>query len=213
MINISILCTDPTHPVNGWLDRWVCGQPSDVRATIYRDVAELTEGDFLFLISCHQIVRKRVRDRFRFTLVLHASDLPLGRGMSPHIWQVLEGRERIVLSLLNAEDEVDSGQIWHKLEVQLDGTELYDEIDAHLFEAELQLMDWALKNCDITLPSEQIGTPTLYRRRTPADSEIAPTKPLAESFNLLRVANPHRYPAHFEYRGQKYFIQIEKVKP
>jgi methionyl-tRNA formyltransferase len=212
MLKISILCTDPTHPVNSWLEQWVRAQSSNVRATIHRDVGELTEGDFLFLISCHQIVRKTVRDRFRYTLVLHASDLPRGRGMSPHIWQVLEGRERIVLSLLNAEDEVDSGQIWYQLEIQLDGTELHDEIDAHLFQAELRLMDWALKQCDSTLPREQVGTPTFYRRRTPADSEIDPAKPLAESFNLLRVANPVRYPAHFEYRGQKYIIRIEKVK-
>jgi len=212
MLKISILCTDPTHPVNSWLEKWVQGLSSDVSATIHRNVDELPEGDFLFLISCHQIVRKSVRDRFRYTLVLHASDLPIGRGMSPHIWQVLEGRERIILSLLNAEDEVDSGRIWHQLEIQFDGTELYDEIDAQLFAAELRLMDWALKHCDITLPREQVGSPTFYRRRTPADSEIDPAKPLADSFNQLRVANPVRYPAHFEYRGQKYIIHIEKVK-
>ena len=212
MLKISILCTDPKHPVNSRLEQWVRERSCGVHVTIHRDVRELTEGDFLFLISCHQLVRKSVRDHFRYTLVLHASDLPRGRGMSPHIWEVMEGRDRIVLSLLNAEDDIDSGQIWHQLEIQLDGTELYDEIDANLFESELQLMDWALEHCDSTLPRQQVGTPTFYRRRTPADSEIDPAKPLLESFNLLRVANPLRYPAHFEYRGQKYIIRIEKVK-
>lgn len=212
MLKISILCTDPTHPMNTWLEQWVQEQSSDVRTTIHRDVGELAEGDFLFLISCHQIVRKSVRERFRYTLVLHASDLPRGRGMSPHIWQVLEGRERIVISLLNAEDEVDTGHIWHQLEIQLDGTELYDEIDAYLFEAELRLMDWALQHCESSLPWEQVGSPSFYRRRTPVDSEIDPARPLADSFNLLRVANPVRYPAHFEYMGKKFIIRIEKVK-
>jgi methionyl-tRNA formyltransferase len=212
MLKISILCTDPGHPVNPWLEQWVLGLNSGISAEIHRDVDELVDGDFLFLVSCNQIVRKSVRDRFRYTLVLHASDLPRGRGMSPHIWQILEGKKRIVLSILNAEDEVDSGHIWHQIDIHLDGTEICDEINAKLFIAELRLMDWALKHCDSTAPREQEGKPTHYRRRTPADSKIDPVRPLVEFFDLLRVADKVRYPAHFEYRGQKYAIYIEKIK-
>lgn len=211
MLKIDILCTDPSHPVNASLERWAKSQGPKLHISIHRDVSELAGGDFLFLISCHQIVRKVTRDSYRHTLVVHASDLPRGRGMSPHIWQILEGADRLVVTLLNAEDDVDSGDIWHQLEISLDGTELYDEIDKQLFEAELQLMSWALAHCDSAKPRRQLGDPSVYRRRTPADSEIDPTRPLVDSFNLLRVANPVRYPAYFLYRGKKFLIRIEKV--
>lgn len=213
MIAVSILCTDPAHPVNPWLERWAQERSQRAQVEIRRDFRELSGGDFLFLVSCHQIIRKPVRDRFRHTLVLHASALPLGRGMSPHVWRILEGADRLVLTLLNAEDALDSGMMWQQRELPLDGTELHDEINAKLFAAETELMTWALDHCATTRPRPQQGAPTHYRKRTPEDSRVDPLRPLAESFDLLRVADPERYPAFFEHRGQKYRIRVEKVKP
>jgi methionyl-tRNA formyltransferase len=211
MSSVSILCTDPAHPVNPWLERWVAAQSHRATSRIYRDLAELEGGDILFLVSCHQIVRKPVRDRFRHTLVLHASALPQGRGMSPHVWQILQGADTITVTLLNAEDALDSGDIWHQVEMRFDGTELHDEIHARLFDAELQLMTWALEHCENVTPRPQSGESSFFRRRVPDDSRVDPGRPLAESFDLLRVADPERYPAFFEYRGQKYRLRIDKL--
>ena len=210
MLSVSVLCTDIHHPVNAWLERWVKEMSDVAMITIKRDFKDLVGGDFLFLVSCHQIILKPTRDLFRHTLVLHASALPNGRGMSPHIWQILEGRDRITVTLLNAEDALDSGDIWHQVETRFHGGELHDEINAVLFDAELELMNWALANCDRTKPWAQSGSSTFYRRRVPDDSRIDPARPLLESFNLLRVADPQRYPAYFEHLGKKYFIRIER---
>ena len=165
----------------------------------------------LFLVSCNQIIRQSTRDHFRHSLVLHASPLPHGRGMSPHIWQVLEGATKLTLTLLNAEDEVDSGDIWLQREFEVPPTALYDEINARLFDAEVTLMHWALENCDTARPRAQYGQPTIYRRRRPQDNRIDPERSLGESFDLMRVADPDRYPAFFEFRGQKYRIRIDKL--
>lgn len=211
MIDVSILCTDPAHPVNPWLQAWTSKHADHARVAIHRDVAELSGGDFLFLVSCHQIIRKPTRDRFRRTLVLHASALPQGRGMSPHVWQLLLGADRLCVTLLNAEDTLDSGDIWHQMELRFDGTELFDEINRKLFDAEVGLMSWALANCDRTQPRPQTGEASFFRKRTPADSQLDPSQTFAESFNLLRVADPERYPAYFEYRGCKYRVRIDKL--
>lgn len=211
MKSVSILCTDPQHPVNAWLTRWASAQSSTARVQILRDYRQLEGGDFLFLVSCHQIIRRPVRDLFRHTLVLHASALPQGRGMSPHVWQILQGAESLCVTLLNAEDELDSGDIWHQMELRFDGTELHDEIHAKLFDAELALMSWALEHCDRTTPRKQSGESSFFRKRSPEDSRVDPGRPLTESFNLLRIADPDRYPAFFEYRGQKYRIRIDKL--
>jgi methionyl-tRNA formyltransferase len=212
MLDVKILCTDPRHPVNAWLDAWAAANTHRATVGVWRDWRELPGGgDFLFLVSCHQIIGRATRVKFRHTLVLHASDLPRGRGMSPHIWQILEGEQRIVVSLINAEDELDRGDIWHQMTIEFDGTELHDEIHAKLFDAEVALMTWALDHCDSSSPRPQSGTSTFYRKRSPTDSAIDPNRPLAESFDLLRVADPERYPAFFEHRGAKYRIRIDRM--
>jgi len=210
-LKVDILCTDAAHPVNTWLEHWAAANRRRAVIAIVRDDSELSGGDFLFLISCHQIVGRHVRQRYRHSLVIHASDLPRGRGWSPLAWAILEGANEVVVTMLNAEDALDSGDIWAQRRLCFDGTELHDEINSRLFDAEIALMDWALDHCDIATARAQVGEPSYYAKRKPADSEIDPARPLVEAFELLRVADPNRYPAFFEFRGQKYRIRIEKM--
>ncbi|BEE05265.1 hypothetical protein VAWG002_24610 [Aeromonas veronii] len=131
--------------------------------------------------------------------------------MSPHIWQIVEGKNRILLTLLDAEDKLDSGKIWKQKEIFFDGSELFDEINNKIFSSEIELMSWAIKNIYTSSPFEQVGEPTFYRKRTPEDSRIDIKKTIDEQFNLLRVADPERYPAFFERNGHTYKIKIEKI--
>jgi methionyl-tRNA formyltransferase len=210
---VSILCTDPRHPVNAWLEGWIAAVADRADVRLCRDREEVGSGDFLFLVSCQQLVGHEVRHRFRYSLVLHASDLPAGRGMSPHVWAVVSGAGELVLTLLDARDPVDSGDIWQQRRISLQGGELYDEINAKLFDAEIELMSWAIDYCDSSRPRPQSGEPTYCRRRTPEDSRIDPQRSIAEQFDLLRVADPHRYPAFFEYRDRSYKILIDPMEP
>jgi len=174
-------------------------------------VADLDSGDFLFLVSCGEIIPPSVRGRFRHVLVLHASDLPRGRGWSPHVWDILSGRNELTLSLLDATDPVDSGDIWHQTHIPLDGTELYDEVNAKIFAAELALMDWALANCGHATPHPQHGETSHWRRRVPNDSRVSSDQTLGEVFDLLRVCDPDRFPAFLEHRGAKYALQLRRI--
>lgn len=210
-MRISILCSDPFHPVFPWLERWVASHRDahDVQLSLGKD--ELVGGDILFLVSCHEVIRRDVRARYGATLVIHASDLPSGRGWSPHIWQVLEGKKEIPVTLLEAEDAVDSGAIWAQAKLHLEGHETFEEINAKLFDAELELLDFAVANYGAITPWQQDGRePTIYRKRTPEDSRIDPDQSLAEQFDLLRVADPRRFPAFLEFRGHRYLIHITK---
>ena len=72
-------------------------------------------------------------------------------------------------------------------------------------------MTWAIANCDRLAPRPQEGVATQYRRRTPADSEIDPTKPLSDVFDLLRIADPVRYPAFFRYRDRTFRVYIDPL--
>lgn len=212
-MKITIICTDVSHPVYGYLLTWAKANSDKYNINLLASISEIKEtGDILFLISCSEIVRQATRDLFKYTLVLHASDLPKGRGWSPHIWNVLNGSNHLTLTLLNAEDSVDTGDIWRKVVIPLSGCELFDEINHKLFNAELKLMSWACENIDSVKPCKQTEFESTYlRKRTPEDSEINIDASIRSQFNLLRVCDPNRFPAYFYINGCKYNIRLEKV--
>jgi len=213
-MKISILCTDPNHPVINKLREWTDEMVAKGHVvSLVFDKVELNGGDILFLVSFSQMIRDAERDTYKATLVLHASDLPKGRGWSPYIWSILGGVNQITVSLLEATEPVDSGAIWLKTTFDLEGHELLEEINAKLFAAELHLMTQAVEQFGYIKPIQQVGDPGEYmRKRNPADSRIDPNKSISEQFNLLRVADSQRYPAFFDYQGVQYLIKIEKAK-
>jgi methionyl-tRNA formyltransferase len=210
--NISILCTDPEHPVNKELEKWISKMNSKgYSVALHRDKLDLTGGDILFLTSCNQLIGINERNKFKATLVLHASDLPKGRGWSPYIWSILEGATSITVCLLEAKEPVDTGASWLKKKFDIEGHELLPEINEKLFKTELSLMTQAVENFNDIIPIEQTGEPGPYlHKRKPDDSRLDPQKTIAEQFDLLRVADSQRFPAFFDYRGHRYFVKIEK---
>jgi methionyl-tRNA formyltransferase len=208
---IDVVCSDPTHPLWPRLHAWQAALRGTAEVRVMTDAGEVGEGDFLFLVACQDIVAEPVRRRFRHTLVVHASDLPKGRGWSPLVWQILEGHGRIPVTLLEAVDSVDTGRIWHQVWIELDGSELSGEIHSRVADATIDLMSWAVAHCDSATPREQQGEPSYYRRRRPEDSEIAPSATFEQAFDLLRVADEDRYPAFIRMRGKRYRVRIDAL--
>ena len=212
MTKITLLCTESSHPIFSSLTKWKEKNGGRFEIKLLNKVTEITAGgDILFLVSCSEIVRAETKSLFSHVLVLHASDLPKGRGWSPHIWDVLSGNKSITLSLLEAEEPVDTGDVWKKKIIPLNGNELFDDINDLLFKAELMLIEWASINFHNCKPKPQEAEHSnYYRKRTPSDSEIDIEKTIDSQFDLLRVCDPHRFPAFFYKNGQKYNIRIEK---
>ncbi|MGV2989264.1 formyltransferase family protein [Vibrio sp. E150_011] len=212
-MKVTILCSDQNHPVYKYLLDWEGYNKEKYQIDLLKSTNEIDSGgDILFLVSCSEIINKKIREKFNYTLVLHASDLPNGRGWSPHIWEVLGGKSELTLSLLNAEDEVDTGDIWQKKTIPLNGLELFDEINHKLFEAELELLDWACENIfNATSKKQSEVRGSYYRKRTPADSQLDINSSIQSQFNMLRVSDPDRYPAFITVHGQKYKLVLEKL--
>jgi methionyl-tRNA formyltransferase len=212
-MKIEVLCSDPSHPVVSYLDDWRKNQISEKHEVgIVHDRKNLSGGDILFLVSCAQLVRDIERRKYRATLVLHASDLPQGRGWSPHIWSIVNGASEITVCLLDAADPVDSGAIWLRTKFRLHGHELLPEINELLFQAEINLMSEVVEKFDQIKPQSQTeGQSSYLRKRTPIDSCLDPNKTIAEQFDLLRVVDSDRYPAFIDYRDNRYILKIEKI--
>ncbi len=211
-MKITLLCSDPQHPVNTYIQRWTQAQAGLHEVDVVQKKSQLCGGEILFLISCSEIINANDRAQYKACLVLHASDLPKGRGWSPHIWALVQGAEVITLSMLEAEDKVDSGSIWRKAHITVPKHALWDEINHLLFTAEVDMIDYAVQNYALVTPQVQTDTDqaTYYPKRTPKDSQIDPHKSIAEQFDLIRVCDPNRFPAYFEHLGQRYTLKLEK---
>lgn len=210
-MKITILCNSQTHPVNDMLNDWVASHDLEHDIDLVRKTNELNGGDLLFLISCSEIVTKELREKYQKSLVIHASDLPKGRGWSPHVWDIVRGAEQITVTLLEAEDEVDTGKIWKKINCKVPKDALYDEINDILFDTESRLMDYAVANFDTIEPTEQKGEPSYHVKRTPKNSQLDIDKSLRQQFDLLRVCDTERFPAFFNIHGYRYEITLKKT--
>ncbi|MFT4848994.1 MAG: methionyl-tRNA formyltransferase [Parvicella sp.] len=167
---------------------------------------EVESGDILCLLSCERIFKRL--DLNRFNLVVHESDLPKGKGWSPVSWQILEGRKKIPITLFEAARSVDSGVIYLKEYIYLDGTELLSKIKQMQGIATQNIILKFLEQMPVGL--EQEGDSTFYPRRTDKDSELDISKSLDDQFNLLRICDNERYPAFFRKNGIQYILKIYK---
>lgn len=200
-LNDSIKSLKDFFERTGHRVRWV-HRPSDIE-----------DGDIAFLLSLGQIVPAAVLQRNAHNLVVHESALPHGRGWSPLTWQILESKNEIPVTLLEADDAVDSGCIYAQETLRFAGHELVHELRAAQAVATLRLCRHFVENYPAIAASgrAQEGTPSYYPRRRPEDSRLDPDKTLREQFNLLRVADPDRYPAFCEIDGHRFEVRIRRV--
>jgi len=184
----------------------LCELGHDCNLTFYHE--EVTEGDLLFILSCEKIFKNLTLNKYN--LVVHESDLPKGRGWSPVTWQVLEGKNRIPVTLFEATEKVDDGNIYSQDFINLNGTELLSQIKHQQGLITQSLIINFVKSLPDVKGKPQSGIGTYYPRRRPKDSELDVHKSLYEQFDLLRVCDNDRYPAFFKVKNEKYILKIYK---
>lgn len=192
-----------------------CNRSGDT-ARLCRTHDEIQEGTVAFYLGCVKITPPDVLARNRRNLVVHASDLPKGRGFSPWTYDVLEGADKVAVCLIEAAAQVDAGNIIYKDWINLQGTELVDDLRALIGGKTVDLAQRFLNEREAPDGKAQEGEPTVYPRRKPADSRLDPEQSIVAQFDLLRITDYAAYPAFFEYRGKRYKLLIahdEREKP
>jgi methionyl-tRNA formyltransferase len=208
---ITLIISDARHPINSWVEGWVGERPEGQVAEIVRASAQAKGGDICFLISCTEILPIEFMQRYTHVLVIHASDLPKGRGWSPHIWAIIQGQEELTVTLLEASEKVDCGDIWHKSTHQIPKYFLYNDIIEVVNQAHVDLIDYAVEHHATVdpLPQDLHIASTYLPKRTPGDSEMLVSESIASQFDLLRVCDNNRFPSFFHMHGKKFKITIE----
>lgn len=210
------ICSDRDSWINPALPELILGWAHAGHAVDWaHDAASLPGGEICHYLSYGRIATHEMLARYRHNLVVHESDLPRGRGWSPLTWQVLEGARRIPVTLIEAADAVDSGPIHRQEWIELDGSELVDDLRRKQAASTLRLCRTFLAAYPESAqqPRPQTGTPDHYRKRTPEDGRLNADLSLRAQFNLLRISDNRRYPAWFTIAGQRYRLLIEKIAP
>ena len=200
---------------DGWLDRYLPKLIQELwrRGHVVRWIhhpSELVEGDVCLLLSCGRLLSADQLALHRHNLVVHESALPQGQGWSPMTWQILDGANCIPVTLFEAVAQLDAGKIYLQQQIDLQGLELVEEWRSLQAKATIELcLDWLDRYKEVVVAAKpQLGEPSHYRRRRPADSELDPDRSLSDQFNLLRIVDNRRYPTFFNMGGRSFYLHV-----
>ena len=166
---------------------------------------DVIQGDILCLVGCEKLYKTLGLNKSN--VVIHESKLPKGKGWSPLSWQILEGANEIPVTLFEAQEGVDSGQIYFQESIRLKGDELLNEIKHKQGIVTNKLIVDYVRAFPVN-GAAQRGESTFYNKRTPKDSELNISKTIEEQFNLLRIVDNDQYPAFFIKDNVKYVLKI-----
>lgn len=208
---ITLMCDNP----NSWIIPYIHDLEIKIKemkhhVEVINNCSQIKYGDLLFLLACEKILPTSYMKMNKHNLVVHESELPRGKGWSPVTWQVLEGKNRIPVTLFEADNKIDSGNIYLQNFINLDGSELNGEIKHKQWLCTIELILEFIKKYPDIKSRVQYGEESFYPKRDSKDSELNINQTIKEQFDLLRVVDNERYPAYFIIGNRKYVIKIYK---
>lgn len=207
-MKVSILVDSQDSWFNLYLDRlFSVVRKYDQNFYFTRHAKKLRRGDILFILSCVRLLTRKELSLHKNNIVVHASDLPKGRGWSPWTWQIESGKNIIPLTLFEASESCDSGNYYLKSRVRFDGTELIEKIRRKIAGEIIDMIRKYLSKHPFMAARPQKGKATYFPKRKASDNELDIARSISSQFNKIRVSDNERYPLHFKYKGRKYILK------
>ena len=134
-------------------------------------------------------------------IVFHMTDLPYGRGGSPLQNLIVRGHIETKISALRVEKGLDTGDIYMKMPMSLEGTA--EEIYLRASDIIEDMIEEIILNHPN--PEPQSGKPVVFARRKPADSDISELTDINKVYDYIRMLDAEGYPhAFIEQNGIRY---------
>lgn len=126
-------------------------------------------------------------------IVFHMTNLPFGRGGSPLQNLIEMGFKETKISAIKVESKIDSGDIYLKKKLILDGTarEIFERASVII----KSMIQEIIQNKPTPIPQE--GEAFFFKRRTLADSEISKLQDLEKIYDFIRMLDCEGYPNAF----------------
>ena len=175
--------------------------PAELTATNLQTIAP----EYVFFPHWSSVIPESVYSAFE-CVVFHMTDLPFGRGGSPLQNLIVRGIYETRISALRGDREIDAGPIFTQRTLSLHGgaEEIFLRAATLIEQMIVEIVD------NRPTPRSQVGEPTLFRRRRPADSDIAGLCSLEKIHDHIRMLDAEGYPKAFLRVGR---LQLEFGRP
>lgn len=163
--------------------------------------------EYIFFIHWSWYIPKLLFNKFE-CIVFHPTPLPYGRGGSPIQNMIDRGFDKTKISAIRVSEELDGGPIYPvDAELSLYGTA--NEILMRMskivcFEMIPKILEKKL------VPTEQMGEPYAFKRRTPEQSELDFEGDLRHIYDKIRMLDGEGYPPAYLTAG-KYRLEFKRA--
>ncbi|APF25998.1 putative methionyl-tRNA formyltransferase [Clostridium sporogenes] len=171
----------------------------------YEKVREINP-EYIFFPHWSWVIPKEIYETFN-CIVFHMTDLPFGRGGSPLQNLIERGIENTKISAIKVDDGIDTGDIYFKESLNLNGTA--DEIFIRASQIIFNKMIPKIINEKI-LPKKQSGEVIQFKRRNSSQSEILSNFDLGKIYDYIRMLDGEEYPKAFIKFG-KYKLEFSRA--
>ena len=153
------------------------------------EVLEKLNVGKIFIPHWSYLIPKDIYEEYE-CIVFHMTDLPFGRGGSPLQNLISRGFTETKISALKVEEGLDTGPIYLKTKLKLEGTaeEIFRRSSKIIFKMILIILENNVK------PIPQEGNPFVFKRRKPEESNISDVKEINQIFDYIRMLDCEGYP-------------------
>ncbi|MEY3236615.1 MAG: methionyl-tRNA formyltransferase [Bacteroidota bacterium] len=146
----------------------------------------------IFIPHWSHIIPKEIHENFD-CIVFHMTDLPFGRGGSPLQNLITRGFTTTKLSAIKVDSGIDTGDIYLKKTLSLDGSaaEIFSKSALIIEEMIVEIIN------NNIIPTPQIGKVTKFKRRKPEDSNIINLSDIEKIYDYIRMLDCEGYPHAF----------------
>jgi len=138
-------------------------------------------------------IPKKITENYE-CIAFHMTDLPFGRGGSPLQNLIIRGFKETKISAIKADKEIDSGPVYLKRDLSLEGTanEIFKRTAKIIFN---EMIPYIIKN--EPQPIIQKGKIVMFKRRKPEESNIAKLDEINKVYDYIRMLDVEGYPSAF----------------
>ena len=148
--------------------------------------------EYIFFPHWSHIIPSGIFKKFE-CVIFHMTDLPFGRGGSPLQNLIASGIYQTQLSALRCEEGIDSGPVYLKKPLSLQGRaqEIYQKANLMIEDMIVEI----IKNKITPIPQE--GEIVSFKRRKPEDGNLAALDNLVKVYDYIRMLDADGYPNAF----------------
>ncbi len=160
------------------------------------DLVDEIAPRYIFFLHWSWKVPDEIVDRYE-CVCFHMTDVPFGRGGSPLQNLIVRGQRETMLTALRMSKEFDAGPVYMKEPLSLEGGA--EEIYLRAGRLSAKMIEHMIQH--EAKPVPQRGTPVVFKRRKPEESEVKSAGSLEELYDFIRMLDAEGYPRAFLNHG------------